>query len=323
MPSNTLLKSRQTPLRLIENRVAIAGDNSQLSIYDTYYPAARVALSSSHLLYCGMLAGRKIMHGATDTPCDFLPNESFVLAPDQQVLIDFPEARLDSPTTCMTIEIDRSQVARVCDMLNTRQPRDGGLPTWDYVPRALHMPHGAPTQALLERLIQLYDDDHPDRDALIDLALDELIVRMLRTQSRELLLEEVRTGDQPRHGLAAALQWLRDNLSRPLDCGELARSACMSKAQLYRQFKREIGYTPGEYQQKLRIDQARDRLTFSSAPITQICLDLGYRSPSHFSRCFKAATGLPPSSYRRRSGQPAIDRDWTPANQPPSVPFAE
>lgn len=308
MLSNTSLKSRENPLKLIENRVAIAGENSQLSIYDTYYPAARVALSSSHLLYCGMITGRKIMHGATDTPCEFHPHESFVMAPGERVFIDFPDARLDSPTTCMTVEIERAQVARVCDMLNHRQPRDGELPPWDYVPRALHTPHGAHTQALLERLMVLYCDDHPDRDAMIDLALDELIMRMLRTQTRELLLEEMHTDNQPKHGLAAALQWLRDNLAQPLDCSELARAACMSKSQIYRQFKREIGCTPGEYQQRLRIDRARDRLARSAASITEICFDLGYRSPSHFSRCFKTATGETPSGYRARlSGDTSTD----------------
>lgn len=301
MLSNTLLKDRENPRKLIENRVAIAGENSQLSIYDTYHPANRVALSSSHLLYCGMISGRKIMHGATATPCEFHPNESFVMAPDQRVYIDFPEARPDAPTTCMTIEIDHRQVERVCDMLNNRQPRDIEHASWDYVPRALHVPHGAPTQALLERLFQLFCDDDPDRDALIDLALDELIVRMLRTQSRELLLEESRANARPGHGLAAALQWLQDNLARPLDCNELARSACMSRARLYRQFKRELGCTPGELLHKLRLERARDQLVHSSASITQICFDLGYRSPSHFSRCFKAATGDTPSGYRRRA----------------------
>ncbi|WP_353214382.1 AraC family transcriptional regulator [Salinisphaera hydrothermalis] len=305
MLSNTSLKSRDNPIKLIENRVAIAGENSQLSIYDTYYPATRVALSSNHLLYCGMITGRKIMHGATEKPCEFRPHESFVMAPGERVYIDFPEARLDSPTTCMTVEIERTQVARVCDLLNHRQPRDNELPSWDYVPRALHMPHGIHTQALLERLISLYCDDHPDRDAMIDLALDELIMRMLRTQTRELLLEEIETDSRPKHGLAAALQWLRDNLAQPLDCTELARSACMSKAQLYRQFKREIGCTPGEYQQRLRIDRARDLLARTSASITEICLDLGYRSPSHFSRCFKAATGETPSGYRARLARDA------------------
>ncbi len=77
----------------------------------------------------------------------------------------------------------------------------------------------------------------------------------------------------------------------------------MSRAQLYRQFKREIDCTPGEYQQKLRLDQARDRLARSTAPITQICFDLGYRSASHFSRCFKVATGETPSGYRSRAGE--------------------
>ncbi|WP_354384661.1 hypothetical protein [Pseudoalteromonas phenolica] len=34
---------------------------------------------------------------------DFLPNESFVLVPEQTVHIDFPDASKTTPTTCLAI----------------------------------------------------------------------------------------------------------------------------------------------------------------------------------------------------------------------------
>lgn len=300
MSTALAFKNRKRPQKLIENRVSVAGENAELSIYDTYFPAEKVALSSSHVLYCGMVTGRKIMHGATPSPCEFRPRESFILAPEQTVYIDFPEARADMPTTCMTVEIRKQLVERVCDRLNAGQPKPSDLDSWRYVPRALHVRHSQETQALLDRLIQLFCDDHADRDALIDLALNELVVRMLRTQSRELLIEESRHGKTNGHGLDAALRWLRNNLASPLDSNQLAREACMSRAQLYRQFKNEIGCTPGKYQQRLRLEDACERLRHGSASITQICFDLGFRNLSHFTHCFTAAKGEPPSRYRRQ-----------------------
>ncbi|WP_179208855.1 AraC family transcriptional regulator [Salinicola salarius] len=291
--------ARRQPRQLIENRVSFAGPNAELSIYDTYMPARQVALSSDQVLYCGMLTGRKVMHGATDQPRIFMPGESFILAPDQQVRIDFPDARPDAPTTCMTIDIDPRRVSDVCERLNLDLPRERELDPWHYVPRALHVPHGSETQALIERIMHLFTDRHPDRDALIDLAVSELIVRMLRTQSRELLLLESQLR-APRHGLDAALQWLRNNPTAEVDGQRLAEEACMSKARLYRQFKREVGCTPCEYQQQLRMQRACQLLTASSASVTEICFELGYRSLSHFAHRFKAFTGLAPGQYRRR-----------------------
>ncbi|MGB7757360.1 MAG: AraC family transcriptional regulator [Salinisphaera sp.] len=297
---NIALEGRKKPQTLIENRVSVAGVNAELSIYDTYFPADKVALSSSHVLYCGMVTGRKIMHGATQSSCEFRPSESFILAPDQTVYIDFPDARPETPTTCMTVEIRKQLVEQVCERLNTDRPRDPDMDSWRYVPRALHVNHGQETQELLDRLTRLFCDDHADRDALIDLALNELVVRMLRTQSREILIEESLHGSSDQYGLGAALRWIRENLASSLDSTLLAREACMSRAQLYRQFKNEIGCTPGEYQQQLRLEWACERLRHSSASITEICFDLGFRSLSHFTHCFKTANGLPPTLYRRQ-----------------------
>lgn len=288
------------PETMVENRVVFAGRNAELSLYDTYCQARKVSLSSPHVLYCGMISGSKVMHGVTDTPRSFRPNESFILAPEQCVYIDFPEAGQDQPTTCMTIEISSQQVAQVCDKLNTRAPPDPDLPPWSYTPRALHVPHGQETQGLLERLTRLFTDRDSDRDVLIDLGLDELIVRMLRTQGRELLLTDSQPGKSPKHGLAAALQWLQNNVAETFDGQRLAREACMSKARLYRQFKDQIGCTPREYQQRLRLKRARELLAHESESITRICFDLGYRSLSHFTHCFKAATGMPPAQFRRK-----------------------
>lgn len=296
----TLERLTDTPRtrRLIENRICYAGPHAELSVYDTWWPARDVALSAERVLYCGMLKGRKVMHGATEEPETFLPGESFVLAPYQEVRIDFPEARPDAPTTCMTIDLDPARVHALSERLNQLHPRDKELGEWHYAPRALHVPHGPSTQSLIERLMGLFRENHPDRDALIGLGIDELIVRLLRTQSRELLLADARQ-TPPRHGLAAALAWLERHPEQPLDGAQLAREACMSKARLYRLFQREVGCTPGEYQQRLRLARARQWLRDADAPITEICYSLGYRSLSHFTRRFKAAYGLTPGDYRR------------------------
>ncbi len=113
MNTSVLTRKRQRIQALVENKVSFAAEQAELSIYDTYQSAQQVALHSSELLFCGMISGKKIMHVAdSQYHSAFLPEQSFVLAPGQQVLIDFPDASFHQPTACLAIEISRDKIVR-------------------------------------------------------------------------------------------------------------------------------------------------------------------------------------------------------------------
>lgn len=281
----------------VENRLCFNGPQVELAIYDTYEPASQVALSSENLLYCAMLSGTKSMHGVSDSPQLFLPHESFVLAPGQPVWIDFPDARPQTPTTCLAIDITPARIEQVAQMLSDQ--RDPALGPCQYQAKAVHCRHNGETQRLLERLIGTFIEPVAEQKILIELQLTELVMRLLRQQSRDLLLSAVEQG-QIHHGLLAAMQQLKDDPSQHLDMDLLSRAACISKAQLYRLFKQELGQTPGEYLQQLRIEQAQRWLSEGQMSVTEIAFELGYQSLSHFNRRFKAAAGVTPGRYRQK-----------------------
>ena len=159
MHTSQLNKKRQQLDVLIENKVTFAADNSELSIYDTYQRAQKVALHSKELLFCAMLSGKKVMHvESSQYHKAFLPHESFVLAPEQGVLIDFPQASMHAPTTCLAIEISKDKINAVANALNMQQSfaHDGGL--FEYVPQLVHSQHNSQTQQLLERMVHLFND---------------------------------------------------------------------------------------------------------------------------------------------------------------------
>ena len=63
------------------------------------------------------------------------------------------------------------------------------LEHWQYRPDCLiHTPHSVATQSLLERMVDTFFENSDDRDLLIDLGVTELVVRMLRHQTRAVLL---------------------------------------------------------------------------------------------------------------------------------------
>lgn len=285
------------PQNLIENRVSFAGPESELSIYDTYATASRVGLDADQLLYCGMVTGRKVMHHAHHTTGQvFLPHESFMLAPGERVEIDFPDASLESPTTCLTIEIAKEKVEsaaeRMSDLCRTNSADDH----WQHESQVLHAHHTSATQQLLGRLVSLFTENNPDRDAMVELGVNELIIRMLRHQQRDLLLNYCSTTPDA-SSITAALHYIEQHLAEPLQIEQLSKVACMSRSRLYTAFKKQLGCTPCELQQQLRLKKAAKRLQRGES-ITQVCYELGFSSPSHFSRRFRHFFGLSPRKYR-------------------------
>ena len=291
-----LTKQRQAVDVLIENKVTFASDNAELSIYDTYQDAQKVALHSSELLFCGMISGKKIMHvGDSDYHKEFLPQQSFVLAPEQGVLIDFPEASIKQPTTCLAIEISRDKISQVADALNMQQQISSD-DFFQYIPKLIHAEHNQQTQQLLERMIGLFSENEQDRHYLIELSVNELITRLLQQQSRDLMLANCHP-PVLNSAFSYVVNHIADNLNQPLDIEILCKIACMSRSKFYQQFKLAFGLSPATYQQQLRLKKARQLLQ-SGLQVSQICYELGFTNPSHFSRLFKQTFGVPPKHYK-------------------------
>ena len=293
---------QRTPLKLVENKTSYAGPSSEVSIYDTYESASGVNLGADQLLFCGMLAGRKIMHTANETDGEvFLPHESYVIAPGKEVKIDFPDASIEEPTVCLTVEISKEKVNRVSEQLQSSQTITETENAWEFGSSFLHTHHTAETQRLLNRLFVLFSEDHPDRDIMIDLNISELVIRLLRHKTRDFLLTHC-SRDPEANSLIAALDFINKRLSTPLDIESLCRHAGMSRSRLYVQFKDKLGCSPVEFQQQLRLKNAAERIRSGEA-ITTICYDLGFNHPSHFCRRFKNFFGCTATEYKAQANQ--------------------
>ena len=294
------IQDLRAPKKLVENRTSFLGPQSEVSIYDTYLPESLVTLNADQLMYCGMVSGKKIMHSPLLDDQVFLPHESFVLAPGETVDIDFPEAEVDNPTTCLTVEISRDKVLDVTEKLfDTGAIKLSSEDAWDKSGAVLHTHHCSATQRLLARIVKLFTENHQDRDMMIDFNISELIIRMLRHQERDFLLSHsLQAPDES--SLTVALKWIRDHLSEPLDIDRLCRESFMSRSRLYAEFKLRLDCSPVELQQQIRLKEAGKRLKRGGV-ITNICFDLGFSSPSHFCRRFKNMYGCTPTEYKNRS----------------------
>ena len=98
--------------------------------------------------------------------------------------------------------------------------------------------------------------------------------------------------------LARVKEYVDANLSSGLQIAELANITELSEYHFARMFKQSVGLAPHQYVMQQRLMRAKELLQKSELSLTQVALQCGFSSSSHFSNHFKRAIGFSPSKYR-------------------------
>src|SRR2546423_615181 len=114
------------------------------------------------------------------------------------------------------------------------------------------------------------------------------------------LMGSKRTDVRRRDAVEEVKRAIASNPSRSIPFRELARSVETSPFELCRQFRRETGFTLTQFRHSIRLRMALELLR-SRRGLTEIALDLGYASHSHFTSAFRNYFGITPSRYRATS----------------------
>jgi transcriptional regulator GlxA family with amidase domain len=110
-----------------------------------------------------------------------------------------------------------------------------------------------------------------------------------------------------------AMLLMEQHVGDPLSVEEIARRVNISKRQLERIFRQEIGKSPHEVALELRLNYGQWLLTRTTRPITEIAAECGFADSSHFSRAYRGAFGVPPSATRANAEpatSPLLDSVW-------------
>jgi transcriptional regulator GlxA family with amidase domain len=91
-----------------------------------------------------------------------------------------------------------------------------------------------------------------------------------------------------------------ENPRTELSLAALAAIAKTSPRQLSRLFQAELGVTPSDYVESVRLDMARGLLQDSTSPIKVIAYAAGFGSVATLRRAFQRRIGITPLEYRRR-----------------------
>lgn len=98
-----------------------------------------------------------------------------------------------------------------------------------------------------------------------------------------------------------AMLLIEQQLHAPLSIEQLCESLNLGRRQLERRFQSDVGLSPGEYRQKLRLERASWYLCHTDMDVTSIALECGFQDSTHFARLVRRALGASPRQVRAAS----------------------
>lgn len=127
-----------------------------------------------------------------------------------------------------------------------------------------------------------------------------LLARLAQTHGRRKAIEAAPAGGLSAGRRRRVIDFIEAHLGEPLGVVDLAREAMLSPDHFSRSFTVSFGQPPHRYIQQRRVEAALKMLK-SSRSISDIALELGFYSHTHFTRIFRQHTGTTPSRMRSSS----------------------
>ncbi|GFZ31533.1 transcriptional regulator [Clostridium zeae] len=155
--------------------------------------------------------------------------------------------------------------------------------------------------SLLDALLRLVSllDTPTDIPVLAPLFIREILYRILQDNQGYVVKQFAMIGSHAQ-AISSAINLINKDFSKPLSIDELAKTINMSASSLHHHFKKVTAMSPLQYQKQVRLQEARRLLLSETLEAADAAFQVGYESPSQFSREYARMFGLPPISDIKR-----------------------
>ncbi|MED5619930.1 AraC family transcriptional regulator [Ideonella sp. BN130291] len=199
------------------------------------------------------------------------------------------EATPDRPYLCVRLNID----AREVGALMLEAPAAGEPPPPTVAQPGLQVWRvTAPLLDAVLRLLRLLLTPQ-DAPVLAPLAVREIYYRVL-TGGLGQRLRDLAVADSHSQRIARAIDLLKRRYAEPVRVEEVAQAVHMSPSTLHHHFKQVTAMSPLQFQKHLRLHQARRLMLTEGLDAAAAGHQVGYESPSQFSREYRRLFGAPP-----------------------------
>jgi AraC-like DNA-binding protein len=202
-------------------------------------------------------------------------------------MVQIYEASQEKPCLGLVLKLDQREMAQLMADSNLPPPRtqrsSRGMATGDV---------SLPLLGAFQRLVDLLIEPK-DIPILASVIQREIIYRLLVGDQGARLRQIASAGSQS-HQISKAIDWLKGNFTHPLRIDDLATQVNMSTSTFHHHFRTLTAMSPLQYQKTLRLNEARRLMLAERVDAATAAFQVGYESPSQFSREYSRHFGAPP-----------------------------
>ena len=202
-------------------------------------------------------------------------------------VVQITKASREKPCLGLILKLDQREISQLMV--------DSNLPLSRPQQSSRGMATGEVTLPLLtafQRLVDLLAEPK-DIPILAPIIQREIFYRLLVGDQGARLRQIASAGSQSQQ-IARAIDWLKDNFTRPLRIDDLATQVNMSTSTFHHHFRTLTAMSPLQYQKWLRLNEARRLMLIENQDAATVAFQVGYESPSQFSREYGRLFGAPP-----------------------------
>lgn len=164
----------------------------------------------------------------------------------------------------------------------------------------------------IDLALALVREDHGEQVALA--CAKRLVVVAQRQGGQSQFSPFLLPSSDPMTPLGKVQAYVMDNLNEAFPVGRLAAIAGTSTRTMARLFVKELGVTPHDFIESIRLDQARNLLEATDLALKAVAFDCGFGTPEQMRAVFQRRLGLSPLRYRENFQQAVLPADYSDEN---------
>jgi AraC-like DNA-binding protein len=286
-------KGLEVSLETLGERIARWTDNGDryetgipgLSLHQRSEPSPPISIMYEPRICVVAQGAKRVLLG--DDTYVYDTHHYLITSVDLPTVVQIINASPEKPYLGLVLRLDQREISQLMVDSNLPPPRpqqsSRGMATSEVT---------QPLITAFQRLIDLLDEQK-DIPILAPIIKREIFYRLLVGDQGARLRQMASAGSQSQQ-IARAIYWLKSNFTQPLRIDDLATQVNMSTSTFHHHFRAVTAMSPLQYQKWLRLNEARRLMLADNQDAAAAAFQVGYESPSQFSREYNRLFGDSP-----------------------------